>query len=84
MVEDRGNQQAAENLHMNLLELNFKIRHRVQDKIITVIALLLDVIELKIPLLVGYLLDPQYVMGLKDIKKYHHIENVNTKTLSRI
>ena len=85
MVEDRGKSQAAENLHMNLLELNFKISHRLQDKLITVIALLPDFTELtKYHYSFALFLDPRYVMGIKDIKKFHQNQNVDKKQLSSI
>ena len=85
MVKDRDKSQAAENLHMNLLELNFEISHRLQDKLITFIALLLDVIELtKYHYWFALFLDPRYAMGVKEIKKFHQSVNMDKKTFSRI
>ena len=85
MVEDRGNSKAAENLHTNLPELNFKISHRLQNNIVTVIALLIDVTELtKYHYCFALFLDPWYVMGIKYITKFHHSENGDTKNLSSI
>ena len=85
MVEDRGNSKSAENLLTNLLDLNFKISHQLQENIVTVIPLLLDVTELtKYHYCFVLFFNPRYVMGLKYIKKFHQSENVDMKTLSSI
>ena len=44
MVEERGNSQAVYNLRMNLLEVHCKIRHRLKDMFVHVLAPLLDVL----------------------------------------
>ena len=41
MVEEIGNSQAVDNLRRNLLEVHFKMRHRVQDKLINFLGLLI-------------------------------------------
>ena len=71
-----------ENLHSNLLEVHCKIRSQVKDKLTNVLAKLL---QIKAPTKYHYwfdiLLDPRYVMELKDIKTFHQSENVDTKTI---
>ena len=42
-VEDRGNYPYAENLCIDLLEVNFKMRSRVKDKISNVLAPMLQI-----------------------------------------
>ena len=71
-----------ENLHSNLLEVHCKIRSQVKDKLTNVLAKLL---QIKAPTKYHYwfdiLLDPRYVMELKDIKTFHQSENMYTKTI---
>ena len=80
MVEDRGNLQAAENIRRNLLEVNCKMCHQVKDKPTNILALLINIPEpTKYPYWFALLLDPWYAMELKDIKTFHHSENVENK-----
>ena len=82
MVGDRGNLPDSENLCSKLLEVHFKMRFRVNDKLTNLLAP-----QLQIPAPTKYhyrfdiFLDPWYVMELKDIKTFHQSENVDTKTL---
>ena len=82
MVEERGKSPDAENLRSNLLEVHSNMRSWVKDKLNNALVPLL-----KIPARKKYhywfalLLDPRYVMALKDIKTFHQSENVDTKTL---
>ena len=43
MVEERGNSSDADNLRINLLEVNSKMRYWVTDKLSNVLALLLQI-----------------------------------------
>ena len=82
MVEERGNLPDAENLRSNLLEVHSKMRYRVKDKLTNVLAPLLQIPSpTKYHYWFDILLDPQYVMELKDIKNFHYSENVDAKTL---
>ena len=82
MVKKKGNSQTADNLCMNLIEVHCKVRHRVQEKFINVLAPLLDVpASKKYHYWFALLLDPWYVMEIKDINTFHQSENVDTKTL---
>ena len=82
MVEDRGNSQDAEDLQSNLLEVHSKILSWVKDMLTNVLAPLL---QMTAPTKYHYwsaiILDPRYVMEIKDIKTFHQSENVDTKTL---
>ena len=81
-VKDRGNLKTSEKLSTNLLEVHCKMRHRVKDKIINVLAPLIDVpAPTKYPYWFALFLDPRYVMEIKDIKTFHQIENVDNKII---
>ena len=58
------------------------MRHKVKDKLTNVVAPLLKItVPTKYHNWFPFLLDPRYVMELKDIKTFHQSENVDTKTL---
>ena len=72
IMEERGNSQDTENLRSNLLEVNSKMRYKVKDKITNILALLLQIpAPTKYHYWFALLLDPRYVMELKDIKNFH-------------
>ena len=82
MVEERGNSQSAENLHRNLLEVHCNIRYRVKDKLPNDLVPLLKIIaSTKYYYRFAILLEPRYVMELKNIKTFHQSENVDTKKI---
>ena len=58
------------------------MRYQIKYKIINVLA---PLIQITAPTKYHYwfdlLLDPRYVMEIKDIRNFHQIENVDTKTL---
>ena len=62
-VEERGNSQAVENLPKDLLDVNWKMRHRVKDNLTNVLAPLLNIQALKkYHYWFSIFLDPRYVM----------------------
>ena len=63
IVEERGNSPDAENLHSNLLEVHYKMRSRVKDKITNVLAPASNSSTKKIPLLVCSFLGPTVFHG---------------------
>ena len=82
MVKERGNLPDTDNLHSNLLEVHSKMRSWVKHKLTNVLALLLQILAPKeYHYWFALLLDPRYVMELKDIKTFHQSENVDTKKL---
>ena len=82
MVEDRGNSQAAEILHMNLLEVHSNMWHWVKDKLTTVLVMMLEVpASTKYHYQFSIFLDPRYVMDLKGINNFNQSENVDTKKI---
>ena len=82
MVEERGNSPDAENLSRNLLELHYKIRSLIKDKLTNFLAPLLKIPEpTKYHYWFALFLDPQYVMELTDIETFHQSENIDTKVL---
>ena len=84
MVEERGNLQDTETMRSNLLEVNSKMRYQVKENLTNVLA---PPIQIKSPTKYHYwftlFLDPRYVMEIKDIKTFHHSEDVDTKTIFR-
>ena len=71
-----------ENLRSNLLEVNSKMRYQVNDKLTNVLAALLQItVPKKYHYWFALLLDPRYVMELKDINTFHQSKNVDTKVL---
>ena len=82
MVEERGKSKDVDNLRSRLIEVHSKMQYQVKYKLANVLAPLI-----KIPAPTKYhyrfaiFLDPLNVMELKDIKNFHHSENVDTKTL---
>ena len=82
MVEERGNSPDAENLCSNLLKVHSKMRSREKDKLTNVLAPLIQVpAPTKYHYWFSILLDPRYVMELKDVKTFHHSKNVDTKAI---
>ena len=82
IVEDRGNSQDADNLLINLLEVNYKMRYRVKEKLTNELAPLLKITApTKYRYWFALFLDPWYVMEIKGTKTFHQSENVDTKTL---
>ena len=82
MVEERGNLPDAENLRSNLLELHSKIRYRVKEKLINVLA---PLIQIPAPTKYHYrfslFFDPCYVMELTNIKSFYQSKHIDTKVL---
>ena len=82
MVEERGNSPYAENLRSNFLEVHYKMRSRVKDKLTNVLA---SMLQIQSPTIYQYwfaiLLDPWYVMELKYIKTFHQSKHIYTKVL---
>ena len=82
MVEEIGNSPDAENLRSNLLEVHSNMRSWVKDKLANVLAPLLQIpAPTKYHYWFAILLDPWYVMELKDINTFHQSKNIDTKVL---
>ena len=82
MVEERGNYPDAENLRSNLLKAHSKMRSRVKEKLINVLAPLLQILApTKYHYWFALFLDARYVMELTDIKSFHQSKNIDTKVL---
>ena len=84
MAEERGNSPDAENLRSNLLEVHSNMSSWVKDKLTNVLVPLLQIpAPTKYHYRFAILLDPRYVMELKDINTFHQSANVDTMHFSR-